>query len=532
MRAAPTRPIRRYLSVCLGAILCCVAQGATAQEVTLSATGVSDDIVDRLRANSLLLASVQGDETPSAQDIVATARAEYGRLVGILYESGYFAPRIQITIDGQDATRISPFAAPSRVETVSIQIDPGVPFEFGTAIIAPITAETELPTDFRSGAPASTRVLRDATGAAIDGWRDAGRATASLASQSITARNRDGVLDADIAIAPGPVVTFGALIPDGQARMTERRIRDIAGLPTGEVYSPETLGRAEERLRDSGAFSAVQLSESDLQSGDVMDITARIDEAPLRRFGLGVELSTDDGIGASAYWLHRNLFGGAERLRFDASISGVGLGTLAPDIELSAQFDRPATITPDTLFTFETSVSDINDPLYEQTTFDVEARLSDRINRTLTGSIGIGLGYASVTDQLGQRDITRFTLPLGLTWDNRDTALDASTGAFADLELTPFLPVGGSAGAYVYVDGRGYVGLGADSQTRLAGRVQLGTVVGSDITHIPPDFLFASGGSGTVRGQDFQSLASIQNGANLGGRSFVGLSGEVRHDIG
>ncbi|MCE8438666.1 BamA/TamA family outer membrane protein, partial [Rhodovulum sulfidophilum] len=41
--------------------------------------------------------------------------------------------------------------------------------------------------------------------------------------------------------------------------------------------------------------------------------------------------------------------------------------------------------------------------------------------------------------------------------------------------------------------------------------------------------LFFSGGGGTVRGQPYQSLAvDLPNGDRIGGRSFIGLSGEAR----
>jgi len=505
---------------------------ANAQDVTLSAPGAPDQLIERLEANALLLRSPEDGAPRSGQDLVAAARADYGRLIGILYEQGYFSPVIRITLDGQDAARISPFSAPARVQRAEISIQTGPAFRLGTAEIAPLAPETDLPAEFQTDAPATTTVLRSATRAALDGWRAVGHATAEVTEQRITARNADAILDARVRLDPGPVVTFGDLRPTGQQRMTEARIRDIAGLPVGETYSPETLERAEERLRDSGAFSAVQLSEGTLRSGDVMDITATLDEAPLRRFGFGFEISSDEGIGASAYWLHRNLFGGAERLRFDAEISGVSVDQDAPDISLGARFDRPATITPDTLFTLEALAFDINDPLFEQTAFGIEARLSDRINRTLTGSLGVGIGYNAVRDRLGRRDVVLFALPATLTWDNRDSALDARDGYFADIEVTPFLPLGGTGGARAFVDGRAYTAFGENEGTRLAARLQFGTVSGATITDLPPDFLFYSGGSGTVRGHDYQSLGAIQNGVLSGGRSFVGLSGEVRHDIG
>ena len=48
---------------------------------------------------------------------------------------------------------------------------------------------------------------------------------------------------------------------------------------------------------------------------------------------------------------------------------------------------------------------------------------------------------------------------------------------------------------------------------------------------MPPDWLFFSGGAGTVRGQSFQSLGALQGGVETGGRSFAGASLELRQDL-
>lgn len=63
----------------------------------------------------------------------------------------------------------------------------------------------------------------------------------------------------------------------------------------------------------------------------------------------------------------------------------------------------------------------------------------------------------------------------------------------------------------------------------VAVRGVLGSVAGPSIEDAPADFLFFSGGSGTVRGQDYQSLGvDLRPGVTIGGRSFAGVSGELR----
>ena len=49
----------------------------------------------------------------------------------------------------------------------------------------------------------------------------------------------------------------------------------------------------------------------------------------------------------NASWMHRNLFGGAERLRLDGEVSGIGGSTGGIDYSLGARFERPATFQTD-----------------------------------------------------------------------------------------------------------------------------------------------------------------------------------------
>ena len=507
-----------------------------AQTIEFEAPNASEDLQDRLQAASLLLQETE--EPRTAQDFVAAARADYSRMVAALYDSGYFAPVVRIDVDGQEAARIPPFGAPQSISTITIRVDPGPEYTFGTAEIGPLAANTVLPSEFRAGGAASTPVLRDTAAAAIEAWRMAGRATAEVAGQEITARSGDAILDVRVRIEPGQVVRFGTLDPEGHERMRPERILAIAGLPEGEVFSPETLDRVEARLQDTGVFSAIALQEGEVGPDGTMNITATLVESLPRRFGAGVEFSTDDGLGLNAYWLHRNLFGGAERLRIDGEISGIGSEGLSTeevegvDASISLRYSRPATFTPDTLFYTEIGAEILDEPSYGLTTFGVEAGVEHQFTTSLSGAIGVALDYYDIDDDFGERQVTLLALPASVTWDRREDPLDARRLFYLEATATPFLSDQGSTGARAYVDGRAYFGFGEDRASRIAVRAQAGSVFGGEITEIPPNFLFYSGGAGTVRGQEYQSLGATQLGVDSGGRSFAGLSTEFRQDIG
>ncbi len=502
-------------------------------EVQLDVSDGPEELAEDLRAASLLVAA---DENPEAttQDVIAAARADYARLVGVLYENGYFGPVVSIRVNGREAANLSPFSAPSAIRSLDIRVNPGRSFTFGRAEIGPLAPGETPPEGFRSGEAAATPVLREAAEAGITGWRQAGHATAAVTGQQITARQAQAILDAQIRLNPGPRVQFGELIPQGHVRMREDRIREIAGLPTGEVFDPEELDRAAERLRRTGTFRSVSLEERPPDANDVMDIAATLPEAPLRRFGLGAEIASSDGATLSGYWLHRNLRGGAERLRFDAEISGLGGDSGGADWSLAGRYERPGTLTPDTNLVFEADLQRLDESTFTEDLFEVQAGFDHIFSDQLDGSIRFGLRISEIEDGFGSRRVTLATVPIGLTYDSRDNALDARRGYYAELGLTPFLVLEGTGdggGLRSSLDARAYLGLGPEARTRLAGRVQLGSVDGGDITDLPPDFLFYSGGGGTVRGQPFRSLGAVQNGVASGGRGFAGLSAEIRTDL-
>jgi translocation and assembly module TamA len=111
-------------------------------------------------------------------------------------------------------------------------------------------------------------------------------------------------LDADIQLDPGPRLRFGGLRVSGNTRMRSARIAEIAGLPKDKIFDPKEVDRAGTRLRRSGVFASISLTEAEnISLNDRLDIEAKVTESKSRRFGFGAELSTQEGLGLSSLWL-------------------------------------------------------------------------------------------------------------------------------------------------------------------------------------------------------------------------------------
>ncbi|MEM8536422.1 MAG: outer membrane protein assembly factor, partial [Pseudomonadota bacterium] len=215
---------------------------SNAAEVTLDANKSRS----ALRDESLLVA-LDNDAAP--QDYVAAARADYRRLLTVLYARGYYAGTVSITVDGAEAANIAPLAAPDSIGEIVITVDAGPRFRFGEVAITPLPSGYPLPETLDPGERALSAELQGAVGDTISAWRDIGYAKASVADQSIVARHVTVTLDADVTLEPGPRLRFGPLTVSGAEDVTDARVRQIAGLPVGAVFDPAELRRVASRLR-------------------------------------------------------------------------------------------------------------------------------------------------------------------------------------------------------------------------------------------------------------------------------------------
>ena len=518
-------------------LLAAVPAGAV-DEAVLTAPGADPALTRQLESASLVLAAVREERTEPA-DLLAAARAEYRRLVGTLYGAGHYSPRISVRVDGREAADLSPVQPPARIDRIEITVEPGPQFSFSRAEVAPLAPDTELPAGFAVGAPAAARVIGDAADAAVDAWRAEGHAKATLAEERVVAYHPDARLDVQMEIAPGPRLRFGALVIGGNEDVRTERIRAIAGLPVGEVYDPEALRDVAERLRRTSAFRSVSVSDGEeIGPGDTLPIDLTVAERQPRRIGAGLEISSDEGLRATGYWMHRNLLGGAERLRFDAVVSDVGASDADNGIDglVEVGFRRPATFTPDTELHLEAGAFFVDDPGVTGIGGEVAGGVDHIFSDTLTGSARLSYNFARLEDAFGERDVNYLSLPLAVTWDTRDDTLDATEGFYVDLETQPFLGLSNvDSGVHTTLDARAYrgfdIGETAD-RVVLAGRLQLGSLAGPAIEDAPSDTLFFAGGGGSVRGQPYRSVGSgEEDGEIVGGRSYLALSAEVRTKV-
>lgn len=527
--------IRTTLAAVSTVLSLAAAAPASAVEIGSFDVATSDkDLRETLMQASLTVAAADNAEA-TPREVLAAATADYARIVRTLYALGYYSGVVTIKLDGREAAAIPTFNVPAQIGQARISVTPGPLFSLGVAQIAPLAPGDTPPPDFRAGEPARSTVLQETVDSGVKGWRNAGHAKVALSEQSVTANHAQNTLSVRLGLAPGPRVTFGRLVQTNDSAVRSAKIARIAGFPEGTVFSPDELETVAKRLRRTGAFSSVSLTEAEtLRAGDVMDVNlALVDEKP-RRFGFGAEISSFEGVTLSSYWMHRNLFGGAERLRIDGEISGIGSQTGGIDYSLAGRLNSPAFFGTDTDGFVYGSISDEEEENYDLQQVRIGAGASRIYSDHLKAEAALELRYVNTFDDFyGERDFFFLNAPISATLDHRDDVLNPTTGYYLKAEAMPFVRLDASdVGLRFFADGRIFRAVGEAKRLVFAGRAQIGSTLGPDLADLPPDFLFYSGGGGTVRGQPYQSLGVDLGGGNVsGGKSFVGLSGEVRAAI-
>ncbi len=533
MQRLPARILKRVV-MGLSVLYLFAPAGRALDRLDILTPGASDAIAKVVREASLVN-STYADEQTEPQDLLAAARADYGRILAALYGKGHYSAVIHILVDGREASDIPPLETPTNISSIVIQVEAGPGFRFGSTHIEPLAPATALPKAFRPGEPAESGLIGEAVDASILAWRNVGHAKVRVSDERVVADHATALLDVDLQLSSGPKLRFGKLAVEGEARMRERRILKIAGLPEGETFSETDLRRAEERLRRTGIFSSVTLSEDDLITApDRLGVTATVVEQKPRRYSFGAEVASLDGLSLEGSWLHRNLMGGGERLKVEGSATNIGSGQSGIDYVLGVSLDRPATLTPDTTAGLSLTYTHLDETDYSLDGFEFGINFVHVFSEKLTAKAGVTYSYLQGSDPGGDFTYRNLSIPVSVTWDRRDDSRDAKRGFYLDATAMPFVGFGTTgSGIRGSFDGRAYRSFGSEGQVVLAARAQAGAVLGSGLLETPRDLLFFSGGGGTVRGQPYRSLGiPVIKGMgpefDIGGRYFLAGSLELR----
>jgi translocation and assembly module TamA len=329
-------------------------------------------------------------------------------------------------------------------------------------------------------------------------------------------------------------------------------VRSFIYLEPGDPYSPDALADTRKSVATIQALSSVRIREAEaLDENGRLPIFVEVTERAPRVVGFSARYSTIDGPAFRTYWEHRNLFGGAERLRLEADLflvprnDGTQIKRVG-DLEWSdlggrfrASFLKPALGGTRNDFLLDGRVE--RDRTggdrfggYTSRLVDGTAFIRHRFTSTFSAQAGLQVQKGQTSDVLGQIDYLVVGTPASVTYDSTDRPLDPTRGVRINASVSPYPEFLGSTVGMVVSEATAstYYALDEDARYILAGRIGLGSIAGAELDEIPANFRFFAGGGGSVRGFRYRSLGPTGPfGFVVGGRSLLEASLEARIKI-
>jgi translocation and assembly module TamA len=538
---------------------------ATANAISYAVSFQGTDDSDLLRSlkDASTLERLRQDAPPEGESVLRRAEADLLRLPEALWGAGYYNGVVSILVDGVPLgsdrghglalRRIADFRgrAPVPIRVVAV---PGPLFTIRSIVVE--DARTRAPFDpwqlpprvirLKDGDAASSANVLAAEARIIDHLRGQGYPFAKVLRREPVVDHPSMTMSVAFLVDPGPLAGLGAVTVRGTTNVDPAVIRSFIYTQPGDPYSPRAVADIRKSVSRIDALGSVRVREADaLDAYGNLPLTVDVTERPPRIVGFGLRYSTIDGPGVHAYWAHRNLFGGAERLRFDADlyrldrnrpinpITGKERGFEWSDLggRFAVSFLKPALWGTRNDLLIDAFAARESTDYYTSRAVGSTAAIRHRFSDTFSVQGGIEFERGEASEFLGAIDYTLVGLPVSVIYDSTDNPLDPSRGVKFTGSLTPYpAALGSDPGIFVArAQGSTYYALDEDARYILAARLGLGSITGADLDEIPANHRFFAGGGGSVRGYKYRSLSPLGPfGEPIGGRSLVEGSLEAR----
>jgi len=536
--------------------------------LTFAVVGAEKNVEDILE-NASTLYRLRGDAPPDGESLVRRVQADFAPLIDALWGSGYYNATLQIDVGGSSLQiGDNPAAAIRAAETyraraavpIQIRVNPGPLFRLRSVAINDARTRRPFSPDalpqrivkLEPGDPARAADLRAAQARTVDYFRSQSRPLAKGVSIDPIVFHPARIMDVAYSIDPGPVAPIGDITVSGTQNVDPAVVRSFIYIEPGDPYSPEVLADTRRSISTLQALSSVRIREAEaLDAQGRLPIFIEVTERLPRVVGFSARYSTIDGPAVRAYWEHRNLFGGAERLRLEADVflaprnDGTRIRSIG-DFERSdlggrfrASFLKPALggtrndLLVDGRVERDRTGGDRFGG-YTSRLADGTASIRHRFSENFSVQGGVQVQKGQTSDVLGQIDYLVVGTPVSVTYDSTDRPLDPTRGMRINASVAPYPTFLGSTVGMVVSQANAstYHALDEDARVVLAGRLGLGSILGADLDEIPSNFRFFAGGGGSVRGYRYRSLGPTGPfGQVVGGRSLLEASFEARVKI-
>ncbi len=540
------RCLLRPLALIALVLLCPGVPAAGPKPYTVALAPTGNAKLDQALAASSTLASLRKASPIGTFALIGRARNDEARFRTVLESFGYYDPQVTIIIAGQrlDNPDLPTLLAGLPAQpplTISISFRPGSLFHLGRVeIVGTVPEKAREAFRLAPGQPARAADVLAAGTRLLDALRAEGYGLAKVSEPLAILNPASRTLDVTFTVDPGPRVDLGPISISGLQTVNESFVRRRLTIHPGEPFSPAALAKARANLAELPIFSSVSIQPATTTDAENrLPVSVVLGERKLHVVSLGASYSTDLGVGLSASWEDRNLFGNAEDLKLSAATMLGGTAITGPGYEVNANFTKPDFLAPDqSLIATIGTVDESLDP-YDRTAVTAGIALARPLYPHLTASLGLAAEREQVTQNSITNDFTVIGLPLRLAYDNTNSLLDPTEGLRGNLQLTPTASFGPPSATFLlanlsastYLDVSPLAGE-KPARTILALRGLIGAAIGTSLANIPADKRLYAGGSGTVRGYKFLSLGpQFPNDTPTGGTAVSAASVELRQRV-
>jgi translocation and assembly module TamA len=497
------------------------------------------------------LRALQDSAPTEALGLVGRAQADADRLLRVLESQGFWAGQVAVSVAGAAPTtpgladRLMPGPDPVPVE---IQATPGPPYRLRQVAVQAATPEDQAALDQATATPfglapgdaARADAVLAAERSLLQRLLAAGHPLASLVQRQVTVDHASRSMDVAWTLAPGPFARFAVPQVAGADRTDPAFLARQAAPLAGQPYSPAALEKQRAALMGLGAFGSVRARAGErLDAMGRLPITFTVAERPRRALGGALAYETNYGPSLRAWWEHRNLLGGAERLRLEAEVARIGVGNGGDAGNMTYRLGGTLT-DPGVLgrpgLTLQASSFYLRERLdaYDRDAITAAAILQQPITPQLTLRAGPQLDVGAIGPPGGKQDAYQILgLLMGARWDTTDNMLNPTRGWRLDGTFAPSLSLANTAPFLpMRVTGTTYWDVFGDKASVLAARGSFGSLLGGGRSAVPRHLRYYAGGGGSVRGYDYQSIGPRdERGKPNGGASVMEASLELRQHV-
>jgi translocation and assembly module TamA len=490
-------------------------------------TGIEDEQVAQDVEATSQLVKLKDRPPASAAALRRRADDDIPRLKQVVESAGYRAAAIDYAIDEA--------AAPLKV---TVKVAPGPLYHLQTVTLR--TPDGDVPPDIDAGQPqafglelggaASSAPVLAAEPRIVDLLAQHGRPFAKVSNRRVVVDHGTRTMDVTYTVDAGPTANFGAVSIEGVKSIAPVYIENRVAWQRGAPFDSRDVEKTRKALVDGGLFNTVRIvNGNNVDGAGEVPMTIYLTEHQQRSIGAGISYNTSEGFGAKTFWEHRNLFGGAEKLRLSADFAQDRLG-------LVANYRQPDFLRKDNDLLATAELAQDTPVAYTSRRERVFSGLERRFGPLVTGGAGLQVEHAVVTEQarLITQTYSLAGVPIFVRRDSTDDLLNPTTGTRAAVTVTPYASVTGGSLTFASsrLSGSAYRKLGSGDRFILAGFGALGSIVGEPRDALPADKRLYAGGGGSLRGYGYQLAGPISiDHKPFGGRSALEFGSELRVKI-